>query len=1209
MAQSNVTVNFTDRTLRAIRERGLQILRDRIGQFAYNDAVATGVAPAMIDVVAWFHEQNAHYYDRRRRNSLLFLADTIESMRILTRAQGYRMRPATAASVSIQAQPSPPQPATITLPAGTRVVVGDLTFEMVNAAIIPSSVTAWPDGTTDDVIALTEGVSRVDRFVSDGTKFQRFTLSRPGTIDGSVSVAVLGETWEDVPSLVFVEGDQQGRDTFFGDATDSQEYTLALLNAIIDPNDDGLTVLVIPFGQDQSFAQIWQQVEEFTGAPREFLAFIDVDGVVRIRFGLAADGAAPALGDSIQVIYLISGAQKRYQLTYDEFDAGLIQFGDGIFGVIPPSGADVVVTYRIGGGVRGNVPPGTIDQTVQGILPSGAQTPVRLTNVERGSGGEPPQSVEEARFFAPRFAKSNERAVRQEDFVALANSYIDPVFGAPSHANAFLKQRSPELNTVCIAVWGRDQLGRVSTPGTPLKIGLKRYMDTRRTFTTAVEMKDGAIIFMDMDISILLVTGAVRQVVFPAVTAAIQAFFNSALVRPGVDLAIGGLFQVIEGVDGVDRSNIDTIIGSQLVQLSIGTGDGATQEFSGDFVLEEGTTIVGQSVVISDGAQQMVDNGDGEFTGDSDLGVLPGPGNQVTYTDGKFSATFASAPPLNAVIVAEAKLEVYFSNVESIGGSDGSVQVVDTASTFFPIVKRGPRGAWSGDQARVVDGAQVGATDQFRGTLPIGIIDNSPPIPRPLTFTDSSGVPQVVIDNGVGVLLDGATPVGTISYVTGAFNFTFLGAVALPVFATWSTDTVDIFIAEEFLPLEPGRLFFWGGFGKDGAQPGAELTAFDDGGGNMVGDTLAGGNVIYETGRVRFVWNTSPPPGIAGGVARFGRLLQDPDGVLTEFDFEVRTGANGTGVVADLSATTDDGEGRLRLALHELSVVGFSFDDAYDNWQGGLDGDGLDRENVNFISYSIGTGKLTFLNPPPVGVAATGTITAVPTASLIDGETFTLDDGVNPAATFEFDIPPNGVGGGNVVVDISAAVTAEDVRNVMIAAINGVAALGITAAPGVAVDQIALTNNSTGVSGNVVIADTVVDVGFVHTGMAGGAGLRKEFTVQVTNNANYMYSAFVYRVKDPTAPGLDKGLFADNGGRLWGDTANTFPTSRLDHLRGRLIATLSGAPIAVGRDQELTYDALTGVPPVRDVPVAGDQIAVAGRISLTEVAPEVEANA
>ena len=115
--------------------------------------------------------------------------------------------------------------------------------------------------------------------------------------------------------------------------------------------------------------------------------------------------------------------------------------------------------------------------------------------------------------------------------------------------------------------------------------------------------------------------------------------------------------------------------------------------------------------------------------------------------------------------------------------------------------------------------------------------------------------------------------------------------------------------------------------------------------------------------------------------------------------------------------------------------------------------------------------------------------------------------------------------------------------------------------------------------------------------------------MQITNVGTYMVSAFVFRVKTPTGPGLDKGLFADIDGRLWGDTANAFPTDRLDHLRGRIIAALAGAPVPVGRSLELTYDALTGVPPVRDVPVAGDEIAVAGRISLTEVPPEVSADA
>lgn len=1206
---ANVTVNFTDRTLPKIRDRGLSLLKARIGEFAYNDAVATGVAPGMIDVVAWFHEQNAHYYDRRRRNSLLFLADTVESMRILTRAQGYRMRPATAASVAVLAEPDPPQPASITLPAGTKLQAGDLSFELVNPATIPPSVPTWPDGTTDDVIVLTEGITRTDRFVSDGEPFQTFPLTQPGTIDGSVLVTVLGEVWEEVPALAFVEGTQQGRDQFIGDGADSQEFELSLRNAILEPTDeDALSVMVFPAGQGQDAVQVWQQVDAFTSAPLEYIAFSDINGVTRVRFGLAQDGAAPNVADTILVLYLITGAQKRYQLTFDELDTGSVRFGNGLFGVIPAVGADIVVNYRVGGGVRGNVAPNTIDQTVQGTLPSGARTPVRLRNVERGSGGEPPETIEHARFFASRFAKSNQRAVRKEDWVALSSTFIDPVFGAPSHANAFLKQKVPELNTVVVAVWGRDDLGRLSTPGTPLKVGIKRFLDTRRTFTTTVEMQDGEIIIMDVEVQILLDQGQTRQVVFAAVTVAINRFFDSAFVRPGIDFPVGGLYQAIEDVDGVDRAEIVVITGTRLVSVDIGVGDGSTKAFSGDFVLEDGTVVVVESVVVTDAAQQVVDDGEGSFIGDVDTGGT----NTVLYNTGAFTATFLNPPPLNAVIQAEAKLEVFFATTEDIGTSDGSVQTVDGGTTFFPIIKRGPRGVWSGDQTRTVDATQVGASDQFRGVLPANVIPSS------LSFTDSSIPPQVVIDNGVGVLTQAGPPVGTVGYASGAFNFTFAAAVVLPVRAAWSTRTVDVFIPPEFLPLTPGRLFFWGGFSADGAQVGgAELLAFDDGDGNMVGDVLAGGVVVYSTGRVTFEWNTDPPPGIAGGATRFGHLRQTPDGVLRVFDFDVGDAPGGfpDPTVVDLSRAGDDGEGRTRLALTDLSTPGFSLSDAYDNWQGGLQGMSLDNEGSNVILYSpsgingTANGTLTLEQPLPVGVKATGSITTVVPGSIIEAETFTIDDGINTPVTFEFDKPPDGVGGGNVAVDISTAVTADDVRDAIIAAITGVgSALAIDAVSGGSA-LVNLTHRSSGLVGNVAITEGVVDAGFIVTGMSGGSGTPQEFVVQVTNVGVFMVAGWVFRVKTPGAPGLDKSLFADNNGRLWGDNSNAFPTDRLDHLRGRFIAQLAGSPIAAGRTLELTYDALSGVPPVRDIPLGGNQVAVVGRIKLTEKAPEVEGNA
>jgi len=116
--------------------------------------------------------------------------------------------------------------------------------------------------------------------------------------------------------------------------------------------------------------------------------------------------------------------------------------------------------------------------------------------------------------------------------------------------------------------------------------------------------------------------------------------------------------------------------------------------------------------------------------------------------------------------------------------------------------------------------------------------------------------------------------------------------------------------------------------------------------------------------------------------------------------------------------------------------------------------------------------------------SATGSITTVATASLVDGETFTLDDGVT-AVTFEFDKTPDGVTPGNVAIDISALTTADEVRDAIIGAIQGTGGFGITAADGGAA-TVSLTHIAGGTIGNTTSADTVANAGFIVTNMAGG---------------------------------------------------------------------------------------------------------------------------
>lgn len=129
-----------------------------------------------------------------------------------------------------------------------------------------------------------------------------------------------------------------------------------------------------------------------------------------------------------------------------------------------------------------------------------------------------------------------------------------------------------------------------------------------------------------------------------------------------------------------------------------------------------------------------------------------------------------------------------------------------------------------------------------------------------------------------------------------------------------------------------------------------------------------------------------------------------------------------------------------------------------------------------------------------LGSHSSGSITCVAVASLIDGETVTIDDGVNAASVFEFDVAGDGVGGGNVQVNVSGVSTAQEVRDLLLAAIQGeymTGALKVKAQASSSTVEILLWNELPYfATGDVAITETVANAGFVVRGMSGGAVLK-----------------------------------------------------------------------------------------------------------------------
>jgi hypothetical protein len=117
---------------------------------------------------------------------------------------------------------------------------------------------------------------------------------------------------------------------------------------------------------------------------------------------------------------LSSGSSDRHVVVEVDDDRGAhLRFGDGQLGTRPLPGTRMLVWYRTGGGVAGNVGDGAIRHVVLlGEISGGWITGVR--NPLPASGGTDPEPVEEVRLRAPHaFRTRLERAVTVEDYSAI----------------------------------------------------------------------------------------------------------------------------------------------------------------------------------------------------------------------------------------------------------------------------------------------------------------------------------------------------------------------------------------------------------------------------------------------------------------------------------------------------------------------------------------------------------------------------------------------------------------------------------------------------------------------------------------------------------------------------------------------------------------------------------------------------------------------
>lgn len=230
-------------------------------------------------------------------------------------------------------------------------------------------------------------------------------------------------------------------------------------------------------------------------------------------------------------------ADADYAVETDETDVTTVVFGDGQYGRIPPPGAPIVATYRVGGGTAGNVGAGQI--TVVGRAPQLQLLGAKVGNREAASGGAERESIEQAVRFAPVAFGSMQRAVTAEDYVALARLY-------PGVSKARAEATGWNHINLFVAPTGSGK-----PPSDVLIQNLLAYFEDKRMLTTLIRIEAPDYVKIDVTATVEALPYFRRLDVVAAAEAALRALLDFERVDFGQTLYLSKIYEALERLDGV----------------------------------------------------------------------------------------------------------------------------------------------------------------------------------------------------------------------------------------------------------------------------------------------------------------------------------------------------------------------------------------------------------------------------------------------------------------------------------------------------------------------------------------------------------------------------------------------------------------------------------------------------------------------------------
>lgn len=214
--------------------------------------------------------------------------------------------------------------------------------------------------------------------------------------------------------------------------------------------------------------------------------------------------------DEVENLYFASGAGSRlFQIDADDQFRATVIFGDNNLGISPRSGDTYIITYRTGGGTRGNIVSEYINANLQTTVnyiggPSDGQQSSEngiIENSSIGTGGSNAETVEHAKRYAPLFFRRQDRVVTLQDYKSFANGFISS-YGSTGKATASVRRAFSSANIIDLYILEKASNTQLKKASPAYKEQLLLAIEPKKMLTDEVVAIDGLIRTIDLFLTI-----------------------------------------------------------------------------------------------------------------------------------------------------------------------------------------------------------------------------------------------------------------------------------------------------------------------------------------------------------------------------------------------------------------------------------------------------------------------------------------------------------------------------------------------------------------------------------------------------------------------------------------------------------------------------------------------------------------------------------